>query len=56
MNNIYKMFFSFLFDLGEMSVGELHVVLHQERMLEDFNKICQTKEAVLKFSGTYCTF
>lgn len=32
MNNIYKMFFSFLFDLGEMSVGELHIVLPGENV------------------------
>jgi len=39
-----------------MSAGELDIVLHQERMLKGFNKISQTKEAVLKFNGTYCTF
>lgn len=37
MNDIYKMFFSFIFNFWETSVGELDIVLNQERMLKDFN-------------------
>lgn len=56
MNDIYKMFFSFLFDFWEMSVRELDLVVHQERMLKDFYKISQTKKAVWKFNGIHRTF